>query len=51
MNTAPYYLLSGKRAIEIKNEVIKAVSEWRKVAARYRVSPSEIERKARAFRV
>jgi len=51
MNTAPYYLLSGNRAVEIKDEVVKAVSEWRKVASKYRVSPSEIERKARAFRV
>ncbi|HEY5592253.1 MAG TPA: type II toxin-antitoxin system HipA family toxin [Paludibacter sp.] len=51
MNTAPYYLLSDKRAEEIKDEVNKAVSNWRKVAAKYKVSPSEIERKARAFRV
>ena len=51
MNTAPYYLLSGNRTAEIKDEVIKAVSNWRKVAAKYKVSPSEIERKARAFRV
>ena len=51
MNTAPYYLLSNKRAEEIKDEVIKAVSNWRKVAAKHKVSPSEIERKARAFRV
>jgi hypothetical protein len=40
-----------KRAEEIKDEMIKAVSNWRKVAAKYKVSPSEIERKARAFRV
>jgi serine/threonine-protein kinase HipA len=44
-------LLSDKRAEEIKDEMIKAVSNWRKVAAKYKVSPSEIERKARAFRV
>jgi serine/threonine-protein kinase HipA len=50
MNTAPYYLLSDKRAAEIKAEVMTAVSNWRKVAAKYKVSPSEIERKARAFR-
>jgi len=43
-------LLSGNRTAEIKDEVIKAVSNWRKVAAKYKVSPSEIERKARAFR-
>jgi len=51
MKTAPYYLLSDKRATEIKDEVIKAVSNWRKIAAKYKVSSSEIERKARAFRV
>src|ERR1035437_8453961 len=51
MNTAPYYLLSDNRAKEIKDEVIKAVSNWKKVAAKYKVSPSEIERKARAFRI
>ena len=50
MSTAPYYLLSDKRAEEIKEEVIKAVSTWREVAGKYKVSPSEIERKARAFR-
>ena len=50
MNTASYYLLSDNRAAEIKDEVMKAVSNWRKVAAKYKVSPSEIERKARAFR-
>jgi len=49
MNTAPFYLLSDKRSGEIKDDVITAVSNWRKVAARYKVSPSEIERKARAF--
>ena len=51
MKTAPYYLLSDKRAVEIKEEVTKAVSSWRKVAAKYKISPSEIERKAKAFRV
>jgi len=51
MNTAPYYLLSDKRAVEIKDEVTKAVSTWRRVAAKHKISPSEIERKARAFRI
>jgi len=50
MKTAPFYLLSEKRASEIKNEVIMAVSNWRKIAIKYKVSPSEI-RKAKAFRV
>ena len=51
MKTAPYYLLSDKRAAEIKNEVVMAISNWRKIAAKYKVSHSEIERKAKAFRV
>lgn len=50
MNTASYYLLSNKRAEEIKTEVINAVSTWRQVAAKFKTSPSEIERKANAFR-
>jgi hypothetical protein len=32
-------------------DVTKAVSSWRKVATKYKISPSEIERKAKAFRV
>ena len=51
LKTAPYYLLSGKRAAEIKDEVINAVSKWRKIAAKYKAAPSEIARKANAFRV
>ncbi len=51
MKTAPYYLLSNQRAEEIKKEVTKAVSSWRKLATQYKISPSEIERKAKAFRV
>jgi serine/threonine-protein kinase HipA len=51
MSTAPYYLLTNKRAIEIKDEVIKAVGIWRKVALKHKISPFEIERKAKAFRV
>ena len=50
LKTAPNYLLSDKRTAEIKNEVITAVSNWRKIAAKHKISPTEIERKARAFR-
>jgi len=49
MSTAPYYLLTDKRAAEIKDEVTKGVGIWRKVAAKHKISPSEIERKAKAF--
>jgi len=51
LKTAPYYLISGKRATEIKDEVTNAVSNWRKIAAKYKATPSEIARKANAFRV
>ena len=51
LSAAPYYLLSGKRSEEIKEEVIKAVSNWRIMAAKYKVSNAETERKKRAFRV
>jgi len=50
LKTAPYYLISEKRATEIKDEVINAVSNWRKIAAKHKAAPSEIERKARAFK-
>ncbi len=51
MSTAPHYLLSTERADEINNEVASAVAQWRDVAAKYKASPSEIERKAPAFRL
>jgi serine/threonine-protein kinase HipA len=51
MKTAPYYLLSNQRAEEIKKEVTKAVSSWRKLATQHKIPLSEIERKAKAFRV
>lgn len=50
MSTSSFYNISDERAEEIKAEVLKAVANWRKVAADYKISPSEIERKARAFR-
>ena len=51
MSTAPYYLLSGIRSKEINEEVMNAVSFWRKIASNYKVPPSEIERKSKAFRI
>lgn len=50
MKTAPFYLLSDVRAENIKREVISAVSQWRKIAAKHKVAPSEMERKTRAFK-
>jgi serine/threonine-protein kinase HipA len=51
MSTSSFYLIPEKRAHELKAEVLKAVADWRKVAAKFKISPSEIERKAKAFRV
>ncbi len=51
MRTASFYLLSHERALEIKEAVIKAVADWKIVAAKYKIPPSEIERKSRAFRI
>ncbi|MDR2384158.1 MAG: hypothetical protein LBD80_00650 [Tannerella sp.] len=50
MKTAPTYLLSDRRAREIKTEVTAAVAGWRVVAAKYKAPASEIERKAGAFK-
>jgi serine/threonine-protein kinase HipA len=50
MKTSAYYHLSAGRAEEIRAEVKKAVAEWRIVAAKYKIPPSEIQRKAGAFR-
>ncbi|GHT62635.1 hypothetical protein AGMMS50239_16480 [Bacteroidia bacterium] len=49
MNTAPHYLLSETRSLEIKSEVLNAVVNWKNVAVKYKISPSEITRKMRAF--
>lgn len=49
-NTASFYLLSEKRANEIKSEVTKAVSTWRNIAKKYKIPFLEMEQKASAFR-
>lgn len=51
IRTAPNYLIAMERAELIKAEVLGAVSNWRKVARNHKISPSELERKAKAFRV
>ena len=51
MKTAPYYLLPSTRSEGIREEVLSAVSQWRRVAVKYKATPSEIERKARAFKI
>jgi len=50
MRTAGHYLIAEERADAMKAEVLGAVSNWRKVAANYAISASEMERKAMAFR-
>lgn len=49
MSTSSHYLIPEERAEEIKAEVLKAVADWRKVALKYKIPPSEIERKTGAF--
>lgn len=49
MEVAGYFELGAKRAKEIATKVGKAVSEWRKEAARQELSDSETERMASAF--
>lgn len=51
MLTAEYYLISEKRAEEIKNEVVNAVKLWRSVAKKYHASESEIALKSLAFNI
>jgi serine/threonine-protein kinase HipA len=50
MSTSSYYLIKDERAEEIKAKVLKAVADWRKVAVKYKIPASEIERKANAFK-
>lgn len=50
VNTAPFYLISNERALEIKDEVVQAVSKWREVAQKYKATPTEIAMKAGAFK-
>ena len=50
MSTSSYYLISDERAEVIKAEVLKAIADWRKVAVKYKIASSEIERKANAFK-
>lgn len=49
MDVAGYFGLDDSKAKRISSEVGKAVSKWRKEAARFGLSKSEIERMASAF--
>jgi serine/threonine-protein kinase HipA len=50
MEVAEFFRLSRKRATEIKDEVLHAVSKWREVAVKYGISRVEQELKALAFK-
>lgn len=50
MSTFSFYLITENRALEIKEEVVKAISNWKKVASKYKILSSEIVLKARAFK-
>lgn len=50
MEVSEFFRLSEKRAIEIKEEVLRAVSCWREVAAKHGISRAEQELKAIAFK-
>ena len=49
LETAPFYDLSDTEATRILREVIRAVSDWRAVARRHRISAADIELTAGAF--
>lgn len=51
MLTAGYYLITENHAEEIKNEVIEAVKQWKKIAKQHNASDAEIELKSPAFKV
>jgi len=50
MEVAEFFRLSQKRATEIKEEVLNAVSKWREIAVKYGISRVEQELKSLAFK-
>jgi serine/threonine-protein kinase HipA len=50
MEVAEFFRLPQKRATEIKDEVLHAVSKWRELAVKYGISRVEQELKALAFK-
>jgi serine/threonine-protein kinase HipA len=50
MEVAEFFRLSQKRATEIKEEVLYAVSKWREIAVKYGISRVEQELKSLAFK-
>ncbi|MFT5250511.1 MAG: serine/threonine-protein kinase HipA [bacterium] len=50
MEVCEYFRLSEKRATEIVDEVLNAISSWKEVATKYGISRVEQELKAIAFK-
>jgi serine/threonine-protein kinase HipA len=50
MDVAGYFRLNNKSANQIINEITKAVSNWKKLAAKYKIPNAEQERMSVAFR-
>ena len=51
MEVAPYFRVKVARALEITEQVIGVVRDWRQEATRLGLSPSAQDRMARAFRM
>ena len=49
MEAAEYFDLSATEATAIAGEIGRAVSQWRREAARLGIAPTEIDRMASAF--
>lgn len=51
MQVHEYFRLEEKCALEIIQEVKKAIQQWRKIAAKYGISRTEQELMKMAFRI
>jgi serine/threonine-protein kinase HipA len=51
MDVIPYFRIKPKRALAIKEEICKAVLQWRTLAKKIGIPNQQIELKARAFRL
>lgn len=49
MEVAGYFRLSDEKAIQIINELSAVVNDWKKIAAKYKISSAEQERMSAAF--
>ena len=51
LEVAKHFRLTNKKANEIIEEVVRSVTDWKKVAANYKISRTEQELMSKAFRV